>query len=434
MLLQLSVRFNRTDCRLKLPQLDSVMELMWRLLFVFFECQAQAFDILPEYQGITEGDLAKFERPKDIDSEYQLIVNSYALPFEWERQWLASSRAFDLTVGSLSNKHFLNYSRAKFETELNDTLNFRFTYFSQQDFESDQVRHILELSQRITPWLRINAYGEPLLYKRQNDLGLALEVKPYENFRNRFYYTYHEALRNEHNDLPDHFAKGSWPASMGWTGVWMKSSLLVRSGFRYDQFVRWIRPQELRDFFYSKKMIFADVQFALAEKQEFLLRLQWDSTFKRSSPSDGSSAYAEESWKNDRLFANVSYKYGGDEDLFSYEPAFMIAQRTWTDKNASVVKHSNILPGLTARMRGTSRGDRFDHIQFNTEMNFFEKQDADHITSEQKSSAIEARLQAAYEFSFRSNSNLLIALNLDLDEWRTVPTFEGGNVKFRTEF
>ncbi|MEK7358341.1 MAG: hypothetical protein AAB250_17985 [Bdellovibrionota bacterium] len=394
------------------------------LTVIFTSAVAFGFDIVPEFQGLSESELARMERPADLDAEYQSVIDSYLPRFDWEKKWSRTPRVFETTVGSITNQHFLVYSRAKIQVELEETLHFRFTYFEQRDREIDQTRHFVELIKRVSPWLAISGYGEPSHYKRSNDIGVALIVSPNEHWENRVYYTQHDFTRSAHNDLADRFI-GDDPMSIGWTSVFDDRTTFSRVGFRHDRPVAWNLPQEGRLFRYEKTLMFTDFSVALDEKRDIGLRIQFDSTFKGQNPV-GVSTQVLESWKRDRLLSRLFYSIGADDDELKLEYSIGSASRGWTNETGRHVMHQNVLPAVSARF-GSYRAD--------IEVTDFKKFGDDSLTAiDQKRETVQGRSQLAYEFSFKNGADLLIAGNFDLDEWITLPTFEGGNAQLRTEF
>ncbi len=394
---------------------------------------AQAFDIEPEYQGISETQLERIESPRDLDGEYQSIFNSYTLSPKWDQAFYRSSRAVDTSIGSITNQHFMIYSRAKLETDLSESLQFKFTFFAQQDREINDSRHVFELSQRLLSWLRINGYAQMAHYKRDNDLGFALIVEPFDYWKHRLYLTYHDFTRGNHNDRPDRFL-GNDPLTLGWTSIFDHEGLWIRSGLRFDQSVRWNRPEEQFIFDYEKKLAFTDIRIALSESTALTVRAQWDSTFKARTPTGNSTANLE-SYKAERLLLRAAYAVGLEEDPIHYEFGFMHASRHWINQNGSHVFHQSSLPSATARIRSTRRETGFDHAQLSIEATDFKTYgDLNLAPPHQKHESIEGRLQAAYEFMLRNEARLLIAFNFDLDEWAGLPSFEGGNIQFRSSF
>lgn len=406
---------------------------MFWLVLVFFCEISSAFDILPEYQGLSEADLLKFETPLEVDSEYQTIMNAYTYSAEWEREWSESRRALDLSVGSLSNSRFFQYNRLKIEVPLTDGLNFHFHGFQQRDREVDQTRHILELSQKLTSQFRINAYGEPSTFKRENDIGFALLWLPVQNWQNRFYYTFHDLTRADHNDKPDKFVGGQSPNSVGWSLSGLSGPVWLHAGFRYDQPVKWLRPQESRLFRYSKTLIYADGILRLSDRLRLSTRLQFDETLKAQDRDTAASALTPESWRLSRQFARFSLIEGNPEDPWGLEASLMHAQRRWKAL-AGEMSHFNELASAALNIRGTRRGDAFDHYRVEYEVGFFRRFGDMNLAPTQKDSPAEHRLQTAYEFTFNNRARLKLALNFDADQWTPAPTFEGGQGQFRTEF
>ncbi len=400
---------------------------------IFLATQAQAFDIEPEYQGLSESKLERIESPRDIDGEYQSIKNGYTVPMEWNRKWARSNRVVDTTIGSLTNQHFLIYTRAKLQTDLARTLQFKFVYAAQQDRETNDSRHVFELSQTILSWLKLNAYAEMAHYKRDNDFGLALIIAPSRYWESRLYATYHDFTRGNHNDQPDRFTSAD-PLSLGLTSLYDDDLTWIRAGFRFDRSLQWNVPQQQALFGFERKLIFAEASLSTSEKDRISVRTQWDSIFQGRSPT-GTSTVPNESWNLDRLIVRTSFSNGLDEDLFSFEYALMYANRVWSDQNGSQVMHQSVLPSVTTRLRGPRRETGFDHIQIAIEATDFRKfGDIELTPADQKNESIEGRLQTAYEFTLVNNARLLMAFNFDLDEWAIVPTFEGGNIQFRSDF
>jgi hypothetical protein len=398
------------------------------------------FDIYPEYQGLSETELDRFERPADQDAEYQSQINAYTLDTEWERRWPQTPRALDSTVGSITNQHFMIRNRAKFETDLLESLKFRFTYLAQKDREIDQERHVLELEKRLSPILSFAAYGEPGHYKRENDLGYALIAEPAKGWRNRFFVTFHDFTRGNHNDQPDRFV-GDDPLSAGWTTTLSATgtdSLALTAGFRYDRPVIWDLPQQSRRFYYDKRLVFTNAEWALSEIRKFGIRSQWDSTLKgqeRTTDTGLGSTVARETWRTDRVLLKAYQTSGRPEDLIAHELALMYASRQWVNQDDRRIFHQNIMPSALVKIRGQRREQGFDHVHVGVEATDFHTYgDVKLTSSEQKHDSLEARLHTAYEFRLRDEARLLLAFNFDLDEWGRVPTFEGGNARFRAEF
>jgi hypothetical protein len=355
------------------------------------------------------------------------------LPLAWNQKWYRSNRAADTTVGSLTNQLFLIYTRAKLQADLNDSLTVRFVYASQQDREVNDTRQVFELTQTLLDWLKVSAYAQMAHYKRDNDFGLAMNIAPSEYWNNRIYVTYHDFTRGNHNDQPDRFL-GDDPEAVGLTSVYDDQTTWIRSGFRFDRSVKWNRPQEQVIFSYEKRLIFAEISQVLSKGKTASIRAQWDSTFKGQAAT-GTNPDPTESWRLDRTAVRAAFTDGFDEDRVSLEYAFMFANRLWINQLGEKVSHQNLLPSVMTRVRSTRRENGFDHIQLVIEATDFKKYGGIGLTpTNQKNESVEGRLQTAYEFSFRNEANLLVAFNFDLDEWGVVPTFEGGNVQFRSNF
>jgi hypothetical protein len=395
---------------------------------------ASGYDILPEYQGFNEAEANRMERPTDLDAEYQTVINSYWPRYAWIRAWPTANRTFETTVGSITNQHFLVYSRAKLEVDLEEKLKFRLAYFEQRDREVDQARHFLELQYEVLPWLAFAAYGEPSHYKRSNDIGTAILVRPNSYWVNRIFYTQHDFTRGAHNDQADVFL-GEDPMSLGLAGTFDDDTTFIRYGGRYDRPVAWSLPQEGRIFRYEKTLLYADWGMNFDTKHKTIgIRAQYDSTFKAQSPV-GTSTVVDESWKRNRLFTTVYHRRGTDDEDFNWEYSASRASRSWTNGVGQIVMHQSWMPAITARARTIRRPRNSDHVQVSVEGTDFKTfGDLSLTPPNQDHQTVQGRAQFAYEWSFSNGAQLMLAGNFDLDEWITLPTFEGGNAQFRTEF
>jgi len=394
--------------------------------------EAGAFDIVPEYQGLSENDLLRFETPVDLDSEYQTVFNGYAPDLQAERRWLLGGSQFDGALGSLGNKDFLHHSRARLERELWPGLTFKFVYFVQRDREVDQVRHVLELSQRIFAGGRIAVYGDPSAYKRETDVGVAMEWKPVETWQNRFYYTLHDVVRNDHNDQQDRFEARKKPTSLGWLGVYDQDQTFGRAGFRIDTQAVWVRPQESRVFHQKGTVAFLDASTPVGERLTLETRSQWDNRTETQDPLNEDLA-SREGWRRERLKTRLTVLSGHLQDPRRFEYAFTHSQRRWEHRSGLRQTHYNELPSLAVNWRGTRRRESFDRVRLEYEMNFFKRSGDLQLSPTQKARPLEQRLQLEYRLSFAPNAHFALALNLDMDEWSPVPTFEGGNGRLHIE-
>lgn len=385
--------------------------------------QAHAFDIYPEYQGLSASDTAKFETPRDVDSESQSAFLAYQPLLEWDHWFMSQPRAVDTTVGSLTNQHFLIYTRAKFEAELARDLSFHFVYFAQRDREIDQVRQFFELRYRFWPQLALAAYIDPAHYKRENDLGTALLFFTRE-WDVRMFFTAHDFTRNEHNDLPDFFAPNGSPYSYGVRAIFQNEKWWSLFGARFDSPTEWRRPQESRIFHYTKDLAFADFIWSHEEGRASKVRLQWDSVLKASEPG--------EKWRLERSQLLYLEAFGSENDALAFELGAMAAFREWTTSGERKVSHQNLMPHALLKIRMMRRDDGFDHVRVGVTMTDFHSfGDDELIPASQVRDTLQGRLDTRYEWTLAKDSKFAAALTFDLDEF---PTFEGGNIWFRTAF
>lgn len=212
--------------------------------------EAKAFDIFPEFHSLTEIEASGLDNSAIIDSEYQSDAITYMRPSPWDAEFHAAPMAYDLTFGSFNNTHFLHYDRLKLRKSLLDTLEFRFTYFKERDFDTDQTHAILELVKRLTPAFSVSVYRQPSHFKRENDIGIALLVHLSETHEFRFFNTWVDFTRPEHNDRTDTFITGNEPIVIGFTDRWYSPKDAAPGQF-VETYLRYESPVR-RDFKYDR--------------------------------------------------------------------------------------------------------------------------------------------------------------------------------------
>ncbi len=433
---------------------------------LFVAPSARSFDVAPEYQGFHERELERFERATDLNSEYQLIWNAYlpTLPILPVQSTLTAEQVRQIerandherlaglnnrlwaSIGSLSNDYFFIYSHAQISADLSDGLTFHFTHYQQRDLETDQVGQVLELRKRLSRYAQLAVYGEPSLYKRQNDLGGAV-ILGNPQHQHRLYHTWHDFTRNGHNNEADRFTNDGKPTSIGWLGQDAWGPWQTQMGFRYDQPTEWLRPQDDRILRYKKTTLFlraAWVRHAETSNESswpdgaqsaFSIEAQIDRTFKEQAPDDAASLVPHESTKLSREWVRMNYVWPFDDSRVSLATSLSAISRRWQNEKSENVQALDVLPGLTAKMRTLRRGENHDQVSVGIEATFYDKDDSKNITAgTQNDGPVEGRINTAYEFGFQNRNRLVLALNFDADDFGPLPSFEGGNGQFVIEF
>ncbi len=426
------------------------------------------FDRFPEFHALQEDEALRFDRSILIDSEYQSDVLTYIAPLAWDADFFAQARAFDLTFGSLSNRHFLEQQRLRIDQPLTDSLSFRFTYFQQRDLEIDQRHAVIELVQQLIPKFAISVYGEPSHYKRENDFGVALLYRPSVDHEIRVFHTWVDFTRGEHNDRPDSFVKGSEPRSFGIVGRCYdclgpgreegsaingepngtkRDRTYVEYFARRETPVLWHFPIEGTEYTYDLWSAGLSARWAPQELARVFInaRLQHSKKFESEAPLSNASSTQRASLVRDVTEVIVSSEFPSGESRFRLEPGVAWVHRTWRGDQEQLLDHRNLLPFIWLRTEAFQRaGSLRDQVELGYETTFFSSQNSPGSATSPlplaaiglKPWSVEHRLNCRYIFALGERASLSITATADIDVafGSEGGLFEGGQGQFRLVF
>lgn len=161
--------------------------------------QAVGFTTTSHYLVATEPGELLLDSQSHWDPEASSDLITYQRPLQWEAEWWRSPQSFDLTLGSISSKQFLQYRRIKVHRALSDAVQFRLHYLEERDFEQDRTALPVELRFRLTEKFSISAFGMTSLYKSEDDVGLSLFYNLSEHLEARLTSLWGDFQRNERN-------------------------------------------------------------------------------------------------------------------------------------------------------------------------------------------------------------------------------------------
>lgn len=419
-----------------------------------------AFSLFPEFHTLTENEAVRLDQINLIDAEYQSDVVTYLTPPHWSASFHGAGDALDLSLGSLSSQLFLHYTRLKLSEPLTSNLTFRFTYFQQRDLDTEQTHAVLELVQKLSSTFSISAYGEPSLFKRENDIGLALITKPSEKHEIRLFHTWVDFTRQEHNDRSDFYVRGSEPTTVGFVGRCSDcfKSNAAETDLRPDAnwleyFLRWEKPTKWRfpdldsEYRYEFFTLGGSSRFSAFQPQDqdrgLIFNLRLEASRKREGflPLSGSSPVAAEAMTRE-LFESLGSVELPPFFLFNrplvFEPGLGWFHREWNRNGGQQIIHRNVLPFAWLKFFLNEGEDGLrDTVELGYEATFF---DADGDFSlgapELLAWSAEHRLNFRYSFYFKTGAVLSLAATFDPDAaiGGSGGTFEGGNGQFRTFF
>lgn len=399
------------------------------IYFLLISGQASAFSVFPEYHSLNETEQSTFQRPNQIDSEFASDQLAYWPDARWHAAFLSSARVFDGSAGSLSGNTFLLHTRGKFVTDPSEKVQFRFIAFQERDFDTDQVRQIAEMNYRLLDRLRVGAYGEPSMLKRENDVGVSLtyDLAPGEEVR--AFRTLVDLVRNERNDNDDRFQVAPTSTGLTWRGARRGKSEMESSFFhdfvdmtvRWDTFTSWRFPSQ--NYTYGFEQIFAQArrrQFYAGDKA-WHVSAQWNDHRENRNVDSGSGS---ESWRQQRLMLVAQWeKYWSSRS--SLRPGVGWIQRSWEGTHGVRVSHMNVMPHVWWQLGSWQLG---------YETTWFRASGPTSLRGPgSPNQNFEHRLNVRYDIALTEKSMLSLMLTFDLDNFAAAG-FEGGNGQIRAEF
>lgn len=423
---------------MKLFNRGTVLLALGALIFPFF---APAYEYYPEFQSLTETEESLYETPRRFGSEYASDVLAYLRPFDWEYRWLTQKRAFDLSLGSVSSAHFLQETRLKLHAPVNEHLEFRFLFLQERGFERDATHQVVEVIYWPTPKLGLSFYGEPNLYKRDNDTGLSLTYRPIPTHEIRLFHTFVDVMRLKHNDQMNRFIEPHLPYSYGlvgrlWTDPESGKQDFFEYAVRHDTYTLWRFDDAQYDYEYWKVMGYLYGSKALDDRLRLDFRLQFDRKFESRTPISPSSTQVAGHLKTDRYLSLARLEIGhlGPYDQWKLTPGIQLTRRDWlgSDGTASYV---DFLPHLLWDIPGFGSGDKQDIWHFSYFLTWHRVLGDIWLTDPQGSDTlIEHRLNIGYEFNFGPRTKLILIATGDLDKFFTGQSWDGGSGQFRMDF
>lgn len=403
---------------------------------------AHAREWQPEYQSLTEEEQSDFDSPARLGREYQSDILTYTKPDSWEYEWLSRDRAIDASVGSVSAAHFIIDNRLKIRGWLTNSLELRYTYVDERSRERETLHHILELD--VWPWknLGLALYGEPGLFKREDDTGIALLWKPSERHEVRLFNTFVDVTRMKRNDLPDKFVEPDLPYARGLVGRLREPGegedrwRFFEYALRYETKTRWIFPTEAYEYQYWKAFASLYGSLPVAPLWRVTGRAQYDRKFEHRFPTSGASLIARETWLTDRftLLGRAGRSGLGPSASWEAQAGVEYAYRRWLTDGAEVI-YRDVIPHGNVRFPAFGEGETRDVLEVGYDFTWhrvsgpvalLDPHDLDGV--------VEHRLNLTYEFSFKDRAKIRLIITGDLDQFLERGMWEGGNGQFSYYF
>lgn len=395
-----------------------------------------AFESFPEFQSLTENEEAVFEGPKRLEPEMLSDVLAFSKMIDWEYAFLKNPLAADFSVGSISSRHFRMDNRVRFKRLIDNSLEFRITYFNDSHLERESEHFIPEIIFWFTPYsqgpkIGIGAYGEPALYKRNDDTGLALFIKPHDLHEIKVFNTFIDVTRTQRNDRSDRYIEPYTPNARGVVGrAWNEHGEFLEYGGRYETKTKWLFPDSDYTYQYWKTMGFVFGSKNISESLTLQLRAQWDRKFEAKNAGTSSTLTESEAWITTRSQALIRTVFNN-----KWTWGALLADRKW-ERNGEKVEWFDVIPHVWYKMNGFQRSGAQDFFWIGID-SLWHQADGPLVlrnNDDQVDQTFEERLNLVYDFSFRDQISLKLMATFDLDEFGSKRSWEGGNAQFKVHF
>lgn len=394
-------------------------------LLAFYVCgtstkEAHAFELVPEFETLTEREQTGFEKPESLGPEYQSDVLTYLLPENWHYSWLSNPRTANFSAGSISPVHFMIQNRVKIHHDVAKPLEVRFTYFADRTRERDSSHAFLELAAWPTKKFGASIYVEPSLYKRENDVGVALLYRPQgtKNHEIRLFQTWVDLTRNKRSDTTDHFNKEKLPYARGLVGRWWKPLEMgpkdyIEYAIRHETRTSWEFPDQ------GFTQDFTRTVASLTLSRELNARTRLDVRAQADRKLEARSGSSPESWRGDRalVLARTTVSELGPGRIFTVTPGLMFAFRKWHSQSTELSQR-HILPHVWVTTGAFGIGYEMTWYLQNG------AQTLDHMHA--NGGSLEHRLNFSYDLKLSADASFRLLATFDADSLGTRDTWEGG--------
>lgn len=403
--------------------------LIFIFLWIPYVAHAAPFEILPEFYSLTEEEESKFESPYLITKEYPSDNLAYSTPSLWNYEWISQPRNLQINVGSLDSSHFNIQNRLKVYAPLQSWLEFRFTAFEDRSLEADQFHNILELISWIRPWMGISLYGDPDLYKRNDDTGLALLLKPSENHEIRIFNTFVDVTRLKRNDRDDTYLEPDVPNAQGIVGrLWQNPGHFWEYAIRYETKTEWMFPMAKYQYTYWKELASLNTRHPLSQDLSIHFQFQFDRKFESKIGTE-LSGIPFSFCKRDRWFFHAAAELDrlGPQNRWDLILGLDFQIRRW-EMNSGTGIYRDWIPSVELRLPGMGSGPLQDQWSITVMASVHHTSGPQDIFIEDiQDSFLNAKLNIGYDFNLKESTTLRLIASLDLDQYGTRYSWDGGN-------
>lgn len=391
------------------------------LLFSVFKAKA----LMEPYLFFSDEEAETINGPINMNSEYYSDYRTFQQPFNLHDKFLRSENAFDLGVGSLNSKRFLNRKRLKLNQDITKRLSFKLFYVEREDFEERRRNFLFGLGYQLNDWLELNAYGSLFYEKNKNDIGFSLDFNFSASHEFKIFINLPDYQFTQRNVVQAKDLKS--PLSYGFYGTRYYSE---KSFFEY-----YLHQQnKLERLFTAQDRLYSFRELRLGLKLRHQIKPDWflnfnfdwvDSSEGETSPNQTLSDL--QSWSRDSVRLNAQSEWS------SWILGLEANYRYWLNQANQPVRHENLLPYIWKKIRLRSFENYYltsVDLGLDTITHWARGEGSLRNEFDQKRLNINSRLNIRLTFDFSKTTNLILIMSGDIDD----PSWEGGGGQFQMLF
>ncbi len=382
---------------------------------------ASAFDSVPEYRTVIKDRSVQYVLDRS-SAEYSSDYLNYQLPAAAEREWLLGKNQYQFSVGSLSSKEFLVEQRLRIQSALAGPLDFQLTWFDESDWDENQQDFFWELGLKSGRHWRWLSFGNIDSNKAENDIGVGGEYHFDSLKKLRFAVLFPDFQRNIRSQ--DDTEWTSRPVV--WSVVGSSASTDTRDFYQY--YLRY----EPRSVLHNK----AQQTYSGLEKYTLGLNGTHDAAWQYRLHIDLKREVQETQvlktvYYSSRYMTTLDYTWKLEN--LELRPGVFVLYRRW-DKNSQYATVTDYTPSFWVSFPVHSRSDWSTQHQVGWDMVIHQLDNPSVIAEDRSDEALESRLNYRYEIGFNERGSLGFIFSMDLDEFGSPQTWEGGAAQLRLFF
>lgn len=398
-------------------------------LILFSSSFGFAQEIAPEYSFFNPSQADEFDSPELIKGEYFSDYNTFQRPLSDPAMRWTLKNHYDLILGSVSGKEFIEKQKIFFSGHLSKDLEVRFLWFRDHDLEQGFSQATIELIYWWNHWgLAVN--GFPSAAKSDNDLGFALLNRSFLGGESRIFVHFPDFQRNSRNKENDRWQDS--PLVMGFASRSSDHELVLR----HEKQLSWFLPDEGRLYHFKRTIVQAKKWFKLTEDKSLALAFFYENKYEGQDPLPGNTAITSDSLRRERVSTQIEY----EQSIHSHQLLVGLAHH-YRDyqKHESDFRLHNWLPYVWwgRAWQGPETFQR--RWKFGIDTAIFDASNEPLFLGEDVARGIhtfriDSRFNTVYEMRSQGRWSLNLLFTFDIDMYKSDGLWEGGAGQFRFYF